>query len=63
MTSPYHSTNPAPMPGPPPNAQYGPAGRDIMGQFAGTRMAGLLDKIRELEARITVLEVQMSQKV
>lgn len=63
MTSPYHQNNPAPMPPPPQSAPYQHSGRDPVEQFAGTRMTGLFDKIRELEARITTLEVQMSQKV
>jgi hypothetical protein len=63
MTNPYNASNPAPIPGPPKGVPYGPAGSDAMQQFASTRMIGLFDKIRELEERITTLEVQAAQKV
>lgn len=63
MTSPYHSNGPAPIPGPPANSQFGKAAGDAMDRFATTRMTGLFEKLRELEERITALEIQAAQKV
>lgn len=62
MTNPYIRNNMPMMPGPPAGTEMVPAGQDATYAFAAKQMGGILDMLRDLDARLTKLEIMAAMK-